>query len=168
MMNRTAKLLLTSSALFLAFFVGRPDTAQADTATSNVHVTATIAKVCTIKNSAISFGIYDPLSGAVLDASGDLKYTCTSGVPITVDLGTGGNPSGALRGMSNTISTLTYQIYSEETHTTVWGAGSGTGGVDATGSGIEATLTMYGRIQASQTGASPGSYVDDVQATLNF
>ena len=46
MMNRTAKLVLTSSALFLAFFVGRPDTAQAVGITDNVTVSTTVTRAC--------------------------------------------------------------------------------------------------------------------------
>jgi len=169
MMNRTSKIVLTTSAMFLALVVGRHDSALAAMPTSNITVTATVAKSCTIADGSIAFGAYDPLSGAVVDQTGTLSFTCTKTVPVTVDLGLGGKPSGALRGMLTTGSTvpLTYQIYSENTRTTVWGTGTGSN-FASTGTGSAVTLTMYGRIQASQTTVVPGSYTDTVVATLNF
>jgi Uncharacterized secreted protein len=171
MMNRTAKLVLTASSLFLAFFVGRPDTAQAALPTSTVTVTATVAKACTISNAALAFGPYNPTSTSDTTQSVGLSFQCSSGTPITIDLNLGSNSGGlgGMRGMANTTNLtniLQYQIYSDSGLTTAWGTGTGAKGMTAT-AGPD-SLMMYGKIPALQTGVIVGTYQDTVTATLNF
>jgi spore coat protein U-like protein len=167
MMNRTAKLVLTSSALFLAFFVGRPDTAQAALPTSNVTVTAKVVKACTISNATLAFGAYNPTATSDTTQSVALGFKCSAGTPITIDLSNGQNPTGTIRGMANTTNILQYQIYSNSGLTTVWGTGAGSNnGMTATGGSD--SLTMYGKIPALQTSVIEGNYQDIVVATLNF
>jgi spore coat protein U-like protein len=102
-------------------------------------------------------------------ATGSLGFKCSNGVPITIDLGNGGNVVGGLRGMANTGNVLAYQIYSDTNRTVVWGTGL-TGGqiVNSSGTGAATSVTMYGRIPAGTTTVIEGAYQDIVVATLNF
>ena len=167
MMNRTAKLVLTSSALFLAFFVGRPDTAQAALPTSTVTVTANVVKACTISGATLGFGEYNPTYATDTTVTVPLNFQCSAGTPITIDLNNGGHPAAGMRGMANGTNILQYQIYSNPGLTTVWGTGSGSNyGMTATGGSDH--LDMSGKIPALQTGVIVGTYQDTVTATLNF
>ena len=168
MMNRTSKIVLTTSAMFLALFVGRPETAQA--ITSTVTVQATVVKACTISNATLDFGTYNPTSTTDLAGTGTLSFKCSNNVPITIDLGNGGhNTASGMRGMANGTNILPYQIYSGSASGPVWGTGL-TGGtsLSTTGTGLDATVTMYGKIPQGTTSVIEGTYQDTVVATLNF
>jgi spore coat protein U-like protein len=172
MMNRTSKIVLTTSAMFLALFVGRPQPAQAVGITSNVTVTANVTRACTISDATLGFGTYDPSNTSDTVAQGTLGFRCSSGVSMTIDLGTGSNSVAAgsgLRGMANAGNVLPYQIYSDSARTTVWGTGMPTGtSVSKSGTGGADTVIMYGKIPLGKTTVIDGAYQDIVVATLNF
>jgi spore coat protein U-like protein len=166
MMNRTAKLVLTTSALFLALFVGRPEPVSAAT-TATVHVTANVVASCSISNSPLDFGTYDPFGANVTapkDANAPLSYACTSGTSAWIGL----DHVGA-RAMVNGSSNLAYELYTADPTgtTSIWGDSQATG-VAITGAGAAATVQMYGRIPGGQTGLVAGAYAQDIQATINF
>jgi spore coat protein U-like protein len=106
--------------------------AFAGTATVNVGVSANIANNCTVGNvSAIAF-TYDPIvanhsSPAV--ATDTIDVTCTSGAPWTLDLDNGLNNGHVTlsqnRAMNSGSNYLSYDIYSDSGHSTVWLSGSG-------------------------------------------
>jgi spore coat protein U-like protein len=64
-------------------------------------------------------------------------------------------------------NTLTYSLYQDSGHATVWGNTIGTNTVTGTGTGIAQTLTVYGQIPATQY-AAPGAYTDTVNVTLTY
>ena len=165
-MNKTSKLVLaaTGSALVFALFVGKPAPATAASASATVHVTANVASACTITNSPLAFGTYDPLGAnltADLDAQAPLTYACTGALPATISLGNVGS-----RAMTNPAggASLLYEIYTSTARSTVWGTNS----VSVTGTGASATVDMFGRIPRAQTGLAAGSFAQDIQATINF
>jgi spore coat protein U-like protein len=167
MMNRTSKIVLTTSAMFLALFVGRPETAQA--ITSTVTVQATVVKACTISNATLDFGQYNPTSTTDTTGTGTLGFKCSNGVPITIDLGNGAHTASGMRGMANGANILPYQIYSGSASGPVWGTGlAGGTNLSTTGTGLDATVTMYGKIPQGTTSVIEGTYLDTVVATLNF
>ena len=93
------------------------------------------------------------------------------GVNPTIDLGNGLNSvaaGGGFRGMANGSNILPYQIYSGSLSGSVWGTLLSGTSVVATGSGLPATVTMYGRIPLGKTSVIAGLYQDTVVATLNF
>jgi spore coat protein U-like protein len=63
---------------------------------------------------------------------------------------------------------LTYELYQDTTHTTVWGTGAAAGlTIVAAPSKAPRTFTVYGRVAAGQDVAA-ASYTDTVVATINF
>ncbi len=170
MMNRTSKIVLSTSAMFLALFVGRPETAQGASATpSTITVSANVVKACTISDAVLAFGQYDPLNANDNLATGTISFTCTNGVTATIDLAAGGHAASGARGMANGTNILPYQIYTTNSRTTVWGTAlTGGASVTAAGTGQAASVTMYGTIPHGTITAIDGSYGDTLQATLNF
>ena len=71
--------------------------------------------------------------------------------------------------MTSGPNSLDYNLYTDSNRTTVWGDGlSSTATIAGTGSGINQTATIYGRITAGQTSAPAGSYADTVSVTLTY
>ncbi len=167
--RKLSKLAACAASMLLAV----SGAAFAGTATVNVGVSANIANNCTVGNvSAIAF-TYDPIvanhsSPAV--ATGTIDVTCTSGAPWTLDLDNGLNNGHVTlsqnRAMNSGSNYLSYDIYSDSGHSTVWLSGSGKD-VTGTGSGAAQTQTMYGQVPAAQN-VPAGTYNDTVVATVNF
>jgi len=162
-MNRNTNLVRTASALLLALYVGRPQTALAGNASANVVVTATITATCTVTASPLAFGTYDPLVANLStpkDAFAPLTYACTKNQGATISLDSEGT-----RAMTNGGSSLTYEIYTAADYLKVWGT---TNTVTVTGTGASASVNMYGRIPAGQPNLIAGNYAQTIQATINF
>lgn len=161
--RRTALATALSSAAMLG---GWASGAQAATSTSSMAVSATVQATCSITANALAFGTY---TSAVLDQSTTVSVTCTNGTTYNVglDAGTGSGATVAARKMVNGGATLTYALYSDSGRATVWGATVGTNTVSGTGSGSAQSLTVYGRVPASQA-PSPGSYSDTITATVTY
>lgn len=139
---------------------------DAATATATIAVTATVLSFCTLAAAPLAFGTY---SSAAVTATTTLSVTCTSGTPYNVglDAGVGTGATVAARKMTFTTSTLTYGLYSDAGHTTVWGNTIGTNTVTGTGTGLLQSLTVYGQIPGAQF-VAPGAYVDTVTATITY
>ncbi|WP_107852345.1 Csu type fimbrial protein [Oceanimonas marisflavi] len=143
------------------------------TATDNLSVTATVVANCSLSTSSLSFGDYDPLSGSVA-GTGGVSVTCTRGTAATITLGQGANADtgstddAPVRRMkkSDSADYLPYQLYSDNTRTTVW-ANTNDTGIAHTGDGTSASLTVYGQIAAGQN-VPPGSYSDTVVVTVTY
>lgn len=166
-MNRSARVAL----IFGGLVFGLAAPAFAQTATTTLAVSASVAKNCSISTTAVAFGSYDPVvanATTPLDASGSVVVTCTKGAGTRIDLGLGGNASGSTRRMQGGTDFLTYELYSDSTHTTVWGSGVGAGQTIATAPNKNPrTFTVYGRVAAGQD-VGAASYADTVVATINF
>lgn len=133
---------------------------------------------CSIDAQPMSFGNYNPLSGSNVDAAGDVSVTCgalVAGVSIsyviTLSPGTSGNQLA--RTMSSGGNTLSYNLYTNNTRTTVWGDGSGGTGTRSNSYLLTLILprtdhfAVYGRIPGGQN-AHIGSYSDTIVATVIF
>lgn len=150
--------------------------ASAATQTANLSVSATVAATCSISTTALGFGAYDPVgthNATPLDGTGAVIVTCTNGASAALTLGQGANAGTGstdavpVRRMKNAAGVfLTYGLYSDAGHTTVWGNTPATS-VAQTGSGTAASVTVYGRVPAAQNVAS-GAYTDTVVATVTF
>lgn len=157
------------TALSLGTLAFTPSTAAAETAT--LTVSASVANNCTINTAAISFPAYDPVvanATAALDGEGRVTVACTKGVVPTIALGSGANASGGTRRLASGADLLTYEIYQNSGHTTVWG---GSGGAVLTPvaapSRTPRDFAVYGRIAGSQD-VPAGTYNDTIVATVNF
>jgi spore coat protein U-like protein len=166
-------------ALVAITVLGAAPSFAATTISTNVSVTASIASVCvfdTTPTTAVAFGAYNPLSGTDLDSTaGTIVARCTKNTAYSLALGVGGGTGAAYstgRFMSNGTDDLEYNLFTDNTYTTVWGDGTDSSDtVDGTGTGIAAafnqTTTIYGRIPNSQN-LSSGSYSDTVTVDLTY
>jgi spore coat protein U-like protein len=142
------------------------------TATSSLTVTASVSKNCTISTAPVNFGAYDTVAAnatAPLDGIGTITVTCTKGAVAKVGLNTGSNAQGTTRRMSQGAAAyLTYEIYKDTGHATIWGDTSDTAlDIPAAPNRNPRTFTAYGRVPAAQD-ATVGNYTDTVVATVNF
>jgi spore coat protein U-like protein len=103
-----------------------------------------------------------------------LSITCTNTTPYNVGLDAGNVPSSSvparlMAGTSagNTTTTLSFQLYQDTGHATVWGNTQGTNTVGGTGTGAVQTITIYGQVPA-QTTPVPDTYQTTVTATVYF
>lgn len=166
--NKTFKLGLAVAALVALSAVG--SNAYAADATGTMAVTAEVQASCTISTTPVAFGAYDPVvtnASTPLDANGSVSTTCTKGAPVTIKLDLGLNAdTGTVRQMlgATNAELLPYELYTEDTHTTVWDTATG---VSYTGTGVVDTRTVYGRVPAG-TLVSVDTYSDTVTATVTF
>ena len=152
--------------------------AEAGTASANLTVSATVSATCLLTTTPLAFGAYDPIvANATTDKTGTgiVTVTCTSGASSTVTLGQGSSPKTGstnevpLRRMTDGAGTpdyLSYLLYQDAPHATVWGNTVSTGKAH-TGTGAAAPLTVYGVVTVGQN-VPAGSYSDTVVATVTF
>ncbi len=168
-MNRFGML----AASLIVFLAAAP--AFAGSATSSFSVSASVSNNCTISTAAISFGAYDPIvanATTPLDATGTVTITCTKGAATTIGLNAGNNSasaSGTTRAMKSGSDYLSYEIYQNAGHTTLWGNSGADLFTPAAAPDKNArTFTTYGRVPAAQDVPASASYTDTVTATVNF
>lgn len=136
------------------------------TAVAMVFMTTPLcAATCTLGIQGVSFGNYDFLSSQNLDGVGNVSVTCDVSTSYTIALSPG-TGTYALRLLSNGSYQLTYNLYTDAAHTTVWGDGS-SGSSIVSGSGTSAGYSAYGSIPAGQNPYA-GSYSDAITVTLTF
>jgi spore coat protein U-like protein len=164
--------ILSALAALAAFGIVLQHPLSAQTATASLTVTANVSKNCTISTAPVNFGSYDPVAAnatAPLDGIGTLTVACTKGAVAKVGLNEGANAQGATRRMGlGTTEYLTYEIYKDTAHATVWGNTADTAlDIPAAPNRNPRTYTAYGRVVAAQD-AAVGNYTDTVVATVNF
>jgi len=174
MKKMSARMLTVAGATALALGAVT-GTQAASPQTANLSVTATVSANCTIATTAVAFGQYDPVvaqASADLPATGKVSVTCTTGAPATITLGQGVDPdpsstdAAPVRRMKAGTDYLSYNLYSENTHTDVWG-NDATSDVENTGTGANQDITVYGLVPAGQN-VPTGNYADTVVATITF
>jgi spore coat protein U-like protein len=162
---------LTAITLTTAMVAALASSANAATATANLTVSATVTKNCTVSTTALAFGSYDPIvanASADLDGTGGVAVACTRGATASIALGAGSNASGSTRRLGDGGGNfLSYELYSDSGHSTVWNTGAGTLSLTAAPSRAPRDFTVYGRIAGNQD-VPAGSYGDTVVATVNF
>ena len=141
-------------------------------ASASLTVSASVSKNCTISTAPVNFGAYDPVAAnatAPLDGTGTVTVTCTKGAVAKVGLSVGANAQGTSRRMSQGAAAyLTYELYKDSSHSTVWGDTLDTAlDIPAAPNRTPRDFPVYGRVVAAQD-ATVGSYTDTVVATVNF
>jgi len=157
-----------------AMVLGFAGSANAATGTNNLTVNATVASTCTVSAGTIDFGSFDVTDATAEEATGTINVKCTNGTPwnLYANAGTGASATLEERKMTGGAAgtdTLQYQLYVDN-YTTAWGDGVSatvTGEFTGTGTGVDQTQTIYGRIPAGQT-ASSGAYTDTVVMTVSY
>lgn len=156
----------------------------AATTNQQIAVTGNVVADCTTVPSTgtLALGSYNPFSSADLAPSTPFQFSinCTRGdttFTVAVDGGANfgsANPSGNRAMKDGSGSFLTYQLYADSAHTTVWpfstGSGQGTP-VSLTAGGISAanTISLYGVVPHGQSaGTDAGTYNDTVHVTVNY
>ena len=154
---------------------GHAQLAAAGSATAALTVSASVNLTCAITTSPVTFGRYDPLSGAENDATGAVVITCTQGAVCDIALDAGGHPRQpgniATRRMkpAQLDGSLPYALFVDDARTTLWGNqfASNPRFVTHTGNGQPQKYPVYGRIAAGQF-VPAGLYTDTVIATLTY
>lgn len=131
---------------------------------------------CTASVSSLSFGNYNPLAAQDTTAMGTVRVNCTLilGVAgaVTVDLSPGTSGSYSVRTLLNGPSSLSYNLFTDNTHRQVWGNGTGqTGDVTLTYLAgilsVDLSAPIYGNIRAGQN-VPAGSYSDTITVTITY
>ena len=157
--------------------------ATAQTATTNMAVSATITGACTLLANPLAFSVYDPAAATPLDASSTIVLTCTTGAGSVLALNQGLGSTGTglttqRRLRSGAVNALNYAIYQPATalpaaacaYTDTWGTGTLVGATLAIGaapSGTARSFNVCGRIPAGQVQPA-GTYVDTVVVTVTL
>jgi spore coat protein U-like protein len=134
------------------------------------------AASCTITNSGISFGAYDPLSSQPRDTNSTIQNACqgSAGENVSYSIAanelSGGGPTMTL---SNGSSTLQYDLYLDIGRTVIWGDGANGASMiqdsyNITSGPVSKTYTVYGRIFGGQFSATPGAYTDGLVITVSY
>lgn len=132
--------------------------------------TAPVPNRCTIASATpMAFGTVPGRVSSNVDRTSTLTFTCTGRTPWTVGLNNGNNPVGTTRRMRQGTSSnyVTYELYSDANRTQRWGATAATGAVTGTGTGASQSLTVHGRVPASQV-TPAGNYTDTVLVTITY
>ena len=142
--------------------------AQSDTATADLSVSATVEDTCTLSAvTALQFGTIDASAISSEDIAGVLQILCTgahAGVSVTMD--SGDFESGGTRYMSDGGSeTLPYTIHSDPGHTNAIAVDGTiyTGNISAN---VTQSISVYGQIPTGTYNA--GTYTDVITATLTY
>lgn len=131
-------------------------------------VSATVARACSLATSSVDFGTRGGLA-ATVDASGQIRVTCTSGASYSIGLdgGLSGAPTPTSRKMVKGANSITYGLYGDAARAQPWFNTAAFFQSGGTGTGSAQTLTVYGRIPA-QTTPPPGVYTDTVVVVVTY
>lgn len=132
--------------------------------TAAFTVQADIAKNCTVTTQSVNFGNAGFLTANV-DATGQVRVTCTQSTGYTVGLAVG-SFTPTTRRMLKGSEYVVYGLYQDLARSQGWGDTAGTmpGG---TGTGLTQNYTVYGRV-APQATPSVGTYNDTVTVTITY
>lgn len=120
--------------------------------------------ICTLSALSVSFGTYNPTTSD--DSAGQVTVSRNPGTnncSYSIALSQGSSGTYVPRYLKNGNSSLSYQLYTDSSHTTVW---SNTNTVSDSGvvSGGSNSHAVYARI-FSQQFLAPGTYTDTITAT---
>lgn len=121
---------------------------------------------CSVSStSSVAFGGY--IGPAAKTTTGSITVNCTSETTYTIDLLAGNSGTFGVRHLTSGANTLHYNLYTDGTHTTIWGDGLlGTSNIQNTAAG-STVHTVYGRILPGQTPAS-GNYDDSITVVVTY
>jgi spore coat protein U-like protein len=128
--------------------------------------------LCTIETRPLSFGTFDPEANAELDAVAQVIYTCDQHASqIRIEMTTGGSNQFDRYMQGPSIGDrLSYNIYLDATHRTIWGQGLyGTDVYHESNppNGTPVIVWGYGRIPPLQN-PPPGQYADVLTVRILF
>ncbi|WP_298923182.1 spore coat U domain-containing protein [uncultured Ramlibacter sp.] len=134
-------------------------------------VTMEIVQSCVVRASDLDFGAYRSNSAAAVLGQTTLELHCSAGqvAEIALDSGTGIGGGTTRRRMRQEPGgdKLDYDLYQDAGRTVHWGDRSGNDTVEVPTSGNVQTLTIYGKIPASQR-VRDGSYSDEITVSVFY
>jgi len=144
--------------------------AFAATASNTMDVSVNVINSCTVAASPMAFGGVNSIGGTDIDTTATIVLTCTNGANYVVGLDNGTHSVGAQRNLANAGgTTIPYGIFTNVARNAAWGSNPGVDTVAGTsGATGVSTLTAYGRIPASATTVTAGTYTDTVTVTVTF
>ena len=152
----------------------RMATAAAAAALSASAAGSAGAVSCTISGATLAFGSYNAISKAEVDTSTPITLTCTGPgtVNFTVSLSPGQSGSETARALASGANRLSYQVYQDSGHTTVFGDGAGgtsTFSYSWTVPSGSSSLSgsAYGVIPSGQN-PKPGAYADTLTLLVTY
>lgn len=168
-MNMIKKIILGTIA---AATMASPSFAASTTTTFTVK--ANVAGNCSFNINNIDFGTYVQNTEMTL-AANVISVNCSTGTTYTITLNNGSNVSGVQRRMNNAGVYIPYQLYTDNTYSTIWngtqiGTTQGVGqptGTGTAGTGSATAHTIYAKTQAV-TASRSGDYTDLITATINY
>jgi spore coat protein U-like protein len=130
---------------------------------------------CTVTATSVSFGNYNTLSSSPMDSTGSIRVQCTLMSAIAgsyaISLSTGSSGTYTQRTLRKGSASLTYNLFTDTTHSVVWGNGTGnsanvTRSFPATFF-VNQSTTVYARIPVAQN-VPGGAYSDTITVTVTY
>lgn len=122
---------------------------------------------CSLTLTPLNFGVY--VKAEATSISTDIMLNCDDGDTYSIRASSG-NSMFASRHLllMDGEEKLTYNLFTDAAHTTVWGDGT-RGTIVITGTANDSTMihTVYGQVPANQD-LSPGRYTDRIDVTVEF
>jgi len=149
-------------------------TSIAATSTASLPVRATVLSTCSVIANPLYFSTNLPTS-ILTDslASTTISVNCPIDTPYSVIMGVGSSP-GATKSSRKMVSNgnfLNYNLFTNNTYTTVWSDTLASPPDSTThqniGQGTTQIIPIYGKVLANQTPA-PGAYADTVTITVIY
>ncbi|MGE0830563.1 MAG: spore coat U domain-containing protein [Hyphomonadaceae bacterium] len=132
---------------------------------------------CTVTGTAVAFSEIAPFDNTATDAEGDVTVHCTGlaelfpSIVVKANAGEWGTIANRKMRADGGVL-LSYNLYTDSNHQTIWGDGNGyagrtfNGGTVSVGSWTR-TRTMYGLVPATPL-ATPGVYTDHVTLRIDW
>lgn len=166
------------SVLMLAFLASsslQVSSSYAATVTSTLGVSITIVGGCVIDGTDdVAFADGDLITDPTPTAQGKISVTCTNGHAYSVGLGAGNGASATVNARKMTLAsqtdTISYGLFQNPGHTTVWGETTGGSGnvFGGTGNGSTQDIPVYGKIVEQAIAPKAGNYSDSVAITVTY
>ena len=139
------------------------------TAQTTFRVTANVSALCEVTATDLDFGAYSAQSGSPLQGTTLLRATCTPNTTYNIGLSEGTSPGATVnqRKMVSGTNALNYQLYSDSSHTAIWGNTTGTDTVTGVGTGLAQDHTVFGSVPASQV-IPAGDYGDTITVRIYY
>lgn len=140
--------------------------AQADTNTKDLEVSANVIKSCIITTTPLAFGAYNPVTSDPLDATGNINVACTNGTAgAYITLSEGENSLDSIRRLTDGTNFLPYTLSSDSNRSQVWLPSTQI--LLKTFTATTQDTIVYGRIASNQN-VPVGDYSDTVVVTVTF
>jgi spore coat protein U-like protein len=129
-----------------------------------------------ISADPVAFGTYLTTNSSPTTANGNITIACSNQTigfylpNFNVALSAGLSAGFSQRTMGNGTSRLNYNLYTSAAYSSIWGDGSGGSSVRSyagTGNYFSTSLTVFGRVPASQVVAA-GNFSDTITVTVTY